>query len=164
MWPLGRVHTVVAGYGRRMRAGTDEWVVVLDRRSVWIGRTRVAGPAGPVAREHGLVYRLLAPGDVAETVGVAVAPNHRAGPVLGFMFVHGPIEQLSVSSSLTGVLAPNWFVLLLSAVLPARWLALRLGRWRREELVARGLCAGCGYDLRATPDRCPECGLAAGVM
>ena len=30
--------------------------------------------------------------------------------------------------------------------------------WRRAARVARGLCAKCGYDLRGTESKCPECG------
>jgi hypothetical protein len=59
------------------------------------------------------------------------------------------------AETVTYLLIPYWFAALATTILPGLW-ALRW--WGRRHARVVGLCRSCGYDLRATPDRCPECG------
>jgi primosomal protein N' len=52
---------------------------------------------------------------------------------------------------------PHWFLALPFAILPCRFLIRKLRIHRRAR---SGRCLACGYDLRASKDRCPECGAA----
>jgi hypothetical protein len=49
---------------------------------------------------------------------------------------------------------PLWVLTLPTALFPPALSYLR----RRRKRHRRGLCPNCSYDLRASPDRCPECG------
>jgi hypothetical protein len=99
-----------------------------------------------------------------------IGPNHYEVPVkawdtLGFAWFDG---YLNVSNWLSAempwryrsLVIPYWFITLLTAC-PAIVLAVQTFRFRqRRRKQAIGVCPTCGYDLRASKDRCPECGTA----
>jgi hypothetical protein len=75
---------------------------------------------------------------------------------LGFGYHYDPMTIPPSSASDAGARVPWWSLLLLAGALSFRSFR-RLGK---QGAVATA-CADCGYDLRATPERCPECGKAA---
>jgi predicted Zn-ribbon and HTH transcriptional regulator len=58
-------------------------------------------------------------------------------------------RDLVICSLATSISAVFFFWLAISVELKSR---------RKAERLKPGQCIKCGYDLRATPDRCPECG------
>jgi hypothetical protein len=74
--------------------------------------------------------------------------------LLNFRFVH---EKPASGGDYCVVQIPFVAIVIISGVI------VLIGTWRRvraRRRFARGCCQVCGYDLRASPDRCPECGTA----
>jgi hypothetical protein len=84
-----------------------------------------------------------------------------SGYFAGFGYYHhtGPFSGTTIGG-VGAVLIPHWCFAAMSAVLPALWLRRTLRRRKTAARLQANACLACGYDLRASKDRCPECGTA----
>ena len=64
----------------------------------------------------------------------------------------------------TGAVCVGFWCLMLAVISGILWASFYFtsrGEGGAHRRNAGHLCTTCGYDLRATPDRCPECGTRA---
>ncbi len=87
-----------------------------------------------------------------------VLPNQpRKRSFLGFTLISGNNGRYTA----TARIIPFWSLALLASILPVLWLRRRIRQLQASDPF---LCQTCGYDLRGTPDRCPECGKVPGNL
>jgi hypothetical protein len=98
-----------------------------------------------------------AAGDWSQRVGWNFGPSHVIGHEAAVRNLPGGGGVTEVRWT---VAIPFWCLALAFALPPLGWELLRR-RARRNRRIGR--CPRCGYDLRATPDRCPECGAVTSV-
>jgi hypothetical protein len=83
-------------------------------------------------------------------------PDFYGNPLKGGFAYHlgQPKSRSSVLDARYYWVIVPWWAACVPMIVPAAYWMLR----RKRRRAVAGLCRSCGYDLRATPDRCPECG------
>ena len=120
---------------------------------MWFGFATTGQP-GTVGRVWNDLHLHLGTHAVSLVRLTPVAPKVAALTNPGY---RGPVwHRTPVAAAPYGVIAAAALLLPVGRVVNAS-----AGRARTRRRVAVGKCAACGYDLRGSAGRCPECGVGA---
>jgi hypothetical protein len=127
-------------------------VVLLGRRAAAAPARRSPRPPSASKVAHSKPEPRIVPFDTS-------SPNTFAGFGYGsdgyMMWNEGGGYYVAAPGESWAAVVPWYAVVAATATLPFVLLWRRLGQRLR---ISVGGCPACGYDLRATPERCPECG------
>jgi len=129
--------------------GSVSWEGAISRGEIAVVRTSPDASVEPSAKW----FQLMDPPPDLLANAARVFPGRQISG-FGFLFASRRLPN----AVQTVALFPMPVVPALLAPLPLAHVLLIRRRRRRGRRLAAGLCVACGYDLRASPDRCPECG------
>jgi hypothetical protein len=103
---------------------------------------------------------LAPPARPERKIGFQTAAGVPGWSKAGFGWVRLPIKRSSPAgdryvTNYSDYSIPHWFVAATLATLAYPGARRAILQFRQRP---KGHCQNCGYDLRATPERCPECG------
>lgn len=126
-----------------------------------------------VTSAHGSFMVVVAPGDMMSRRGSrwghVSMPPFPSLPTTGYVmkplflgFQTGYSDQWQ-AAPLRLFAMPWWPFSLVGSLVTLAGGRVLLRTTRRKRRLRKGLCLQCGYDLRATPGQCPECGAKTAI-
>lgn len=139
------------------------WDGVVSRGRVFaikIDGIWLANPGWKHAVSGGAVHVGVTGPDLLSRLGFSISIQG-AGPVYVLARNGSPVLDTSITAgrtrSLRAIGFPLWFPAAIFANVPGCWMIAKVLRRLRR---VTGMCRECGYDLRASKERCPECGMS----
>lgn len=150
LWHRGRqgadVLAFFAGSGKISAAASWRGEILFTFTNIPFGQERA----------YTLASARIQDADMAAIAAELLSPPRIQRERFGFSIAYGEKDTFGITGGkFYAVGVPHWFIMLLCLF----GFAPPMRRaWIMRQRRKRGLCLQCGYDIRASTDRCPECG------